>query len=277
MLAVMGLLLVSGIISPFYCSGQNQKAMVARFLTKLPSGRPENNGKLQKYRMTAVYSNMDIYGNFKGKTRVTGDYTRGYTDGSVQWNNVFISGSNSQYGTFAEGSRKDYMENFRYIPSDSMLSESAFKNFPSNPENIFARNLTWDMYSVEMFAWKYNDSLSLNKTYVIPVRGGFNMAEIGKYYHEAIELCWTGISVLNGELSAVIGYRALNNKLELTLPFVKSRGTEQYWGNTWISLKTKQVEYAEIYSATFQELEVQGMKDKMLMKTIRSIYVERIK
>ena len=46
-----------------------------------------------------------------------------------------------------------------------MLEADAFKNFPATPENVFARNLIWDMMSIERFAWNYSDSLKLNKPY----------------------------------------------------------------------------------------------------------------
>jgi hypothetical protein len=278
LLTIIGILILSGIMFPYNCLGQNQKVIVNKYLTKLPSGKPEDDGALQKYRMTAVYTNMDVYGKFTGKTKVTGDYTRGFKDGFAVWNNVFISDSKSQSEPFAEGNRQNYMENFKYIPSDNMLTEDAFKNFPSSTENVFARNLIWDMMSVELFAWRHNDSLKLNKTYILPdIKGEFNMAEIGKYNQESIQLCWTGISLMNNELCAVIEYRAMNNRLEIATGNIKTKGTEQYWGNTWISLKTKQVEYAEMYSCTFQEIEVQGMKDKFMIKTIRDLFVERIK
>lgn len=278
MLAVAGIIMFSGIISPYYCLGQNQKALVCKYLTTLPSGKPEDDGMLQKYRMTAVYTNMDIYGNFTGKTKVTGDYTRGFKGGYSLWNNVFVSDSKSKAEPFSEGKKQDFMENFKYIPSDSMMKEEAFKSFPTAIDNIFARNLIWDMMGVEIFAWHYNDSLKLNKVFVIPnVKGEFAMAEIGKYNHESIQLCWTGISFMNNELCAVIEYRALNNKVEITTGNIKTKGTEQYWGNTWISLKSKQIEFAQIFSSTFQEIEVQGMSNKFIAKTIRELKVERIK
>ena len=271
------ILALSGIFCTNLCNGQNQNAIVKKYLMNLPSGKPADNGNIQKYRMTAIYTNMDIYGNFSGKIRVSGDYTRGLPGGYVKWNNVSIAESNNQSDNFGEGKKQEFMENFRYIPSDSMLQESAFKSFPNSVDNIYSRNLIWDMMSIEMFAWRYNDSLKVNKPYVIPISGGFDMAEIGKYYHESIQVCWTGISMMNNELCSVIEYRAMNNRLEIAMENIKTKGTEQYWGNTWISLRTKQIEYAEMYGASFQEIEVQGMKDKFMIKTIRDLFVERIK
>jgi len=272
----MGLILPSLLI-PASCYGQNLNKLTREYMTALPAGRPADNGNLQKYRMIAVYKNMDIYGNFTGKTMVTGDYTRGYSGGYSQWANVSVSDSKDEAAPFGQGKKQEFMENFKYIPSSGMMNEESFKSFPTSIDNIFARNLIWDMLSVELFAWRYNDSLKINKVISLPdIKGEFDMAGIGKYNHASIQLCWTGISVRNGQLCAVIEYRALNNKVAIHVNNVNTKGTEQYWGNTWVSLKTRQIEFAEIYSATFQEIEVTGLKDKFMTKTIRELTVERI-
>jgi hypothetical protein len=272
-----GVLIISGILLPADCYSQNQKAVVKKYLTTLPSGKPENDGILRKYRMKAVYTSLDLYGNFTSKLMVSGDYTEGLKNNQVSWANVFISMSNEKSEMFNNGAKQDYMENITYVPSPKMLDKEAFKNFPSNTENIFARNLIWDMMTIEMFAWDYSDSLQLNKNYIIPeIRGAFEMADIGTYEHAGIQLCWTGISLMNNEICAVIEYRAIDNKIKMDIKEINTRGTEQYWGTTWISLKTRQIEYAEMYGGTIQEIEVKGMKDKFLNKTIRELWVERI-
>jgi hypothetical protein len=270
-----GVLILSAIAIPASGYGQNQKAVVKKYLTKLPSGKPEN--IMSKYRMTAIYTNMDLYGNFTNKMLVTGDYTRGLENDQVSWNNVIISGSNKKSEPFDGGVRQDYMENIMYVPSSKMLETDAFKNFPVNAENVFARNLIWDMMTIEMFAWDYSDSLKLNQKYVIPkITGEFNMADIGTYEHAGIELCWTGISLMNNKMCAVMEYRAIDNKLKITMEQINTSGTEQYWGTTWISLENKLIEYVEMYGGTIQEIEVKGLKDKLLIKTIRELWVEKI-
>ncbi|TFG41270.1 MAG: hypothetical protein E4H43_04580 [Bacteroidia bacterium] len=277
MLPVLGgILVISGILMPSVCFSQNQKT-VKQFLTALPSGKPDNDDILRKYRMSAVYTNLDLYGNFSSKTLVSGEYTEGSKNNTVSWNNVFIAASNEKTAPFGEGKKQDYMENITYVPSSKMLDAETFKNFPANFENVLARNLIWDMMSIEMFAWDYSDSLQLNKKYVIPKIGGeFDMAEIGTYEHAGIQLCWTGISFMNNEMCAVIEYRAIDNKLKITMDEINTKGTEQYWGTTWISLKSKQIEYAEMYGGTIQEIEVRGMENKLLFKTIRELWVEKI-
>jgi hypothetical protein len=266
-----GLLIVVSSVA----NGQKEKAFTKKYLTKIPSVKVSN--EPAKYRMTAVYTNRDLYGKFMDKKKITGDYTRGLENGFASWNNIFISSSSDFSKPFPSGTKQVYMENFKYVPSPEMLKADAFKDFPAGTETVFAKNLVWDMMMIENFAWDYSDSLKLNKTYIIPeISGKFEMADIGNYSHTTIQICWTGISQVNGKLCAVIEYRALDNKIELSMDQIKTKGTEQYWGTTWVALNDKQVEYAEIYGGTIQEIEVTGMKNKFLVKTIRELWVEKI-
>ena len=41
-------------------------------------------------------------------------------------------------------------------------------------------------------------------------------------------------------------------------------------------MKTKIIEQAIMYSGTIQEIEVKGMNNKFLVKTIRELYLEKI-
>lgn len=265
------------IIQADYAAGQSPDNCKS-YLNGLPKKMALEEKSPQKYLMTAEYFNKDIYGNLWGKVKATGEYTRGLEDGSVYWNNAFISQANNPSGMYQENVMQAHMENFRYVPSSEIVEESFFKDFPNDVANVYTRNLIWDMVAIEEYAWKYFDSLELNKTYCTPgIQGGFDMADIGAYNHEKVELIWTGISMINHTLCAVVEYRALDNKLELDLSEFKSRGSEAYWGKTWISLENKQIEYAEMFSLTIQEMEGAALPEKMMVSTKRAITVEKIK
>ena len=263
------------ILIPSIVKGQSEKAFVKKYLSEMPKIRMSKT--LQKYRMTAVYTNRDLYGNFTGKTLITGDYTRGLPGDSVTWNNVNISNSGNFSQPFPEGRKQEYMEGMKYLPSRKMLDKTSFNNFPAKTESVFAKNLVWDMMVIEEYAWNYADSLKLNSYFIIhPETGGFDMADVGKYLHDNIQIRWTGISEMNNVLCAVIEYRAIDNLLEINIDQIKGKGTEQYWGTTWVSLKNGSIEYADTYSGTIQEIQVKGMDNKFLVKTIREIRVDKI-
>jgi hypothetical protein len=269
-----GIIISLLILAPTLSNGQSEKAVIKKYLSELtnvPVGKP-----LQKYRMTAVYTNRDFYGIFTGKQKVSGDYTRGLENGFVSWNNTYVSGSNNFSEPFPAGTKQEYMENFKYIPSEKMLDAGTFKDFPPDPDAVYSRNLIWDMMAIEGFAWEYADSLALNDIYRIPeIKGEFSMADIGTYSHTEIQVCWTGISAIDGELCALIDFRALDNKIEMSMESMKTKGTEQYWGTIWVSLKTRLIESAVMYGATVQEIEIQGMTNKFLVRTVRELWVDK--
>ena len=103
------------------------------------------------------------------------------------------------------------------------------------------------------------------------------MADIGTYSHSEIRLCRSGISAIDGEICAVIEYNAPDNKVEISMPGLKTRGTEEYWGTIWVSLKTGLIASAVMFSGTVQEISVEGMKDSILIRTTRDLRVEKIR
>ncbi len=257
-------------------SGQSADAVIKRYLTVLASVPVSKS--MQKYRMTAIYTNRDLYGNFTGKIKISGDYTRRLKGDSCRWTNVFISTSDSFSGTFPEGIKQSYIEGFTYVPSEEMLKPSVFKDFPPDPVAVYSRNLIWDMMGIEYFAWDFTDSLSLNKIFHITGPGNeFAMADIGSYAHTEIQVCWTGISEVKDKLCAIIEFRAVDNRIEMNMDALKSKGTEQYWGTIWVSLTDRLIEHAEMYGGTIQEIEVTGMENKFLVKTIRELWVDKIR
>jgi hypothetical protein len=121
------------------------------------------------------------------------------------------------------------------------------------------------------------DSLKLNKPYEVgQINFEFDMAEIGKYKHNKVTICWKGISEINGELCAVLDFNAIDNILELTMDQINSKGTEQYWGTVWLSLMTRNIEQAYMYSGTILETDVKGLQNKLLIKTVRELDLVRI-
>ena len=270
-----GLIIILLFVMPSVMNAQNEKAFIKKYLKSIPAVKI--NSDPTRYRMTAIYTNRDLYGKFIDKKKISGEYTKGLENGFAAWNNVYIASSSDFSEPFSAGIKQEYIENFRYVPSSEMLSKGSFKTFPPSPESVFTKNLIWDMLMIENFARDYSDSLRLNKTYIIPeISGEFAMEDIGNYSHTSIQICWTGVSVVNGKMCAVLEYRALDNKIELSMDQLKTRGTEQYWGTTWVAIEDKQIEYAEVYGGTIQEIEVTGMQNKFLVKTIRELWVERI-
>ena len=252
-----------------------QQDVLVKYLDVLPKDLKLKEESAQKYRITADYFNGDIFGNFANKTRVTGDYTRGFKDGTVKWNKVKIANSNSREGSFENSVSQDYMENFTYVPSDKMLEASSFSSFP--PNSFHAKNLVWDMLAIETFAWVYFDSLELNQTFrPASLQDEISLAGDGTFKNRDIQLKWTGISQMNGELCSLIEYRTFDNPLVIDTEQIKIKGRSHYWGTIWVSLKDKQIEYAIMYEDVVMDMKTKSQTNGQLINTTREVRFEKI-
>jgi len=252
-----------------------QQDVVAKYLNVLPKDLKLEEQNPQKYKITADYFNGDIFGNFMNKTRVSGDYTRGFKDGTVKWNNVKIANGHVREGLFENAVSQDYMENFTYAPSDKMLEAASFSSFP--PNSFHTKNLVWDMLAIETFAWVYFDSLEINRTF----RPGNLKEEIplageGTFKNRDIQLKWTGISQMNEEVCALIEYRTFDNPLVVDTEQIKIKGRSHYWGTIWVSLKDKQIEHAILFEDVVMDMKMQGQANGQLINTTREISFEKI-
>jgi hypothetical protein len=277
---IIGLTLLTFMSWLNFACGQKHNN-VDQYLKALPTDLELKEPIPQKYLMTAVYYNKDIYGNFSDKTQVSGEYTRGLNDGYVKWNNIRIAGSNQPDGIFPEGQLQEYMEDFRYKPSVDMVGESAFAGFPiNNPYDFFAKNLVWDMMGFEAFAWVFNDSLRLNQDYApADLKGKVDLAGSGYFENKNIQLNWAGITRMNGELCAVIQFLAMDNPLEINSEIngaeISLKGRSHYWGNVLVSLEDKQIEGAILHEDVVMNMNIPGIQNG-LVNTTRELKLDKL-
>ena len=238
--------------------------------------RLQLNDELQKFVVTTDHFNFDMFGNFFNKQRIQGEYTRGLGNGQVKWNNVTMAFSMQKDGDFPVGNKIDYMEDFSYSPSEDMLHSDKFKDFGEN--SAFTKNLVWDMLGIEGFAWSAWDKLKLNVPYsATNFNGKMDLAGQGSFENKDMQLTWTGITVMNGELCALIDYRTFDNPLDYAAEGMSMKGRSHYWGTIWVSLEDKQIEHAVLYEDVMMEMLLPGQTTKQILDARREItYVREI-
>ena len=265
----IGLIIYSGSV---FCQKSIQ---VKNFSDSLPEIELRENAP-QKYLMVTDNQNYDIYGNFHEKTRISGEYMRGLKNDSVRWNNVRIAHSQSLDETFAEGEQQDYMENFSYVVSGEILNESYFKDIPEADLQI--KTLVWDMLTFEIFAWNYWDSLKLNQEYSpMEINAVVQIEGIGSIENKDIKITWTGITKKNAKLCAVIKYQAMNNPLIFNIHNTVIQGRSHYWGNIYVSLNDKQIEYGELNEDVLMDIKMKGQETGNKVYGVRNITLKKIR
>jgi len=258
----------------FISVGQSKKD-VNDYLLELPKDLKLNQNIKQTYLMTTNYVDYDMFGNFQKETRILAEYSCGLSDEKVKWNNVFISHRNQENTEFIDSKKMDVMEDFSYVPSDKMLNPESFPIFPSNTTQL--QNLVWDMMAFEIFAWEYFDSLKLNEEYIAAsANTEVDLAGSGTFENKDIRLLWNGVTKINDEICAVIEYIAMNNPLKIKNDFINIKGRSHYWGNVYVSLEDKQIEYAIMNEDVIMEIKFPGNEEIHNSNTTRKITLKKL-
>jgi hypothetical protein len=243
---------------------------------ELPQGLTVKEAGPQTYRFTCDYYYLDTKGNLVRRERVSALYTRGLPNGEVRWADVTVAEGKDWADTFGAPQKRGFMEGFTYrreATQEEMLSPEFFRGFP--PMAMQERNLVWDTAMLEGFGQGQFQNLALNKPYHLDLSAAIPLAGAGTFQHRDIQLTWMGISPRNGQECALIDYRAFFNRLNVSTPGLNLVGSSHYWGQIWVSLATKQIEYGTLYEAVMGELKLGGQETPQIVNVFRIGTFER--
>lgn len=224
------------------CRQQVIENATNEYPSELPKNLVLDNSIPQIYKFNLHWINRDLDGNMINNSTVTAEYTRGLEDNSVKWDkviNTFLIDSIRYEKQLTDLNGLTYK-----IIGDNFTKQEFFNNFPQ--ENIeLIRWFVQDAVGLEAFAWMYFDSLKLNQVFYPAFfrKQKANFENYGSFTNQDLSLCWTGISKRNNEICAVIHYQAMYNPFETNTEAMQLKGRSTYWGDIWISLSDKQIEY----------------------------------
>jgi hypothetical protein len=238
----------------------------------LPRGTAVKDRGPRTYRFIVDYTSADTRGRVIHRQRLAAEYTRGLPGGDAVWNKVTSIESAGAAELSGSAEKRDFMEGFRYHKSSATLTDTMkpdfFKGFP--PAAVLERNLVWDEEAMEMFGQDQFEHLKLNQPYRVLSAQEVDMPGVGKFQNRDVQLVWTGRSERNGQDCAVIEYRAYFNPLEIANGSMNLKGRSHYWGQIWVSLATKQIEYATIYEDVLGEMKWPGQDPPQVINVFRS-------
>jgi hypothetical protein len=241
----------------------------------LPHGTLVKDAGPRTYLFTVTYNMANTKGEITHRTRLTGDYTRGLPAGEVLWKNVALADADGATAQFAAAQKRDFMEGFRYRNDmASTMKPDFFKAFP--PTAVFERNLIWDTGMIEMFGQNFFEILKLNEPYHAAPNQDVNMPDVGTFRNRDVVLTWIGRSVRNGQDCALIRYEAFFNPLEIANGGMSLKGRSDYWGEIWVSLATKQIEYGTINESVVGEMKLPGQDTLQSVNVFRTGTLEPV-
>lgn len=278
---VVGSLLGQSLFVPFLAaqtvSAQTVSAQSVSAQTwTLPQGTTVKDNGPRTYKFTVDYNTANTRGETWMRQHLTGEYTRGLPGGEVMWKNVTQADAvGGATAPFAAAQKRDFLEGFRYQNDlASTLKPDFFKGFP--PTAVMERNLIWDTGMIEVFGQNFFDHLKLNEPYHVVSNQDVNMPDVGTFHNRDVVLEWIGRSQRNGQDCALIRYEAFFNPLEIASGGMTLKGRSDYWGQIWVSLATKQIEYGTINESVVGEMKLPGQDTTQVLNIFRSGSLEPI-
>jgi len=184
------------------------------------------------------------------------------------WKNVTQADAVGATAPFAPAQKREFMEGFRYgNDTASTLKPDFFKGFP--PTAVFERNLVWDTGMIEMFGQNYFAHLKLNVPYHAMTSEDVIMPDVGTFHNRDVVLTWIGNSQRNSLDCALVRYQAFFNPVEIASGGMTLKGRSDYWGEIWVSLATKQIEYATLHEVVVGEMKLPGQDTTQVIDVFR--------
>lgn len=256
--------------------GQSLPAQTLQQTWTLPQGTSVKDSGPRTYRLTVEYTTANSQGVTMRRQRVTGDYTRGLAGGEVVWNKVTEAVAEGAKAPFGAPEKREFMEGFRYRNDlVSSVKPEFFKGFP--PMAVLERNLVWDTGMMESFGQNFFEHLKLNEPFHTLSDEDIRLPDVGTFHNRDVTLEWIGRSLRNGQECAIIKYQAFFNPLEVAVGGMSLKGRSDYWGEIWVSVGTKQIEYATIYESVVGEMKPPGQDTTQLIHVFRSGDLELVK
>ncbi len=235
----------------------------------LPQGTTVKDSGPRTYRFSVDYNTANTKGELVYRQRVTGEYTRGLPKGEVMWKNVTLANAVGATASFDAPQKSEFMEGFRYRNDmASTMTPDFFKGFP--PTAVMQRNLVWDTGMIEMFGQNHFDQLKLNEPYQILSNQDVNIPDVGTFRNHNVVLEWIGRSQRNGQECALIQYQAFFNPVQIATGGMTLTGRSDYWGEIWVSLETRQIEYSTLNESVVGEMKLPGQDTVQVLNIFRS-------
>jgi len=235
----------------------------------LPSDQAVIDAGPRTYRFTVDYLMADPQWVIVRRQRISGEYTRGLAGGEVEWKNVAQSEAEGPGGPFGAAQARPFMEGLRYRNDLGLtMQPEFFKAFPATA--VYERNLVWDTGMLELFGQGFFAKLKLNEPYRALSDQQVTMPGLGVFHNRDVVLEWVGYSRRNGQDCALIDYRAFLNPLHVAAGGLTLRARSDYWGQIWVSLQTRQIEYGTLYENVSGEMQMPGQATPQPLSVFRS-------
>jgi hypothetical protein len=268
------------IISVFFAkhSFAQKNTVDTYFLLKPTQIKPTKSGPV-KYEVSLKWQNLDaINGNKINCNAVKATYIAGLENDSVSWKDVSLSQINDFRQSQFNGINLPAFNNFTYkVDEANFLTEDFYKNIPQEQKDL-AKWLVSDAVQMQGLAWYIFDSLEFNKVFIPKFLENYDIKfkDWVTFSSRYQKLIWSGITKYNNEVCAIVKFESLYNPVSIENAELSVKGRSLYYGEIWISLKDKQVEYATMVEDVIMKLKGPSFPQEQLFDLQREVVFKKV-
>lgn len=257
-----------------------QKSDVDKYLSQKPSEIKVKIPGIQEYAVILKWQNLDAIGGDKFNCNaVKATYMVGLENDSIGWKDVNMAQITDFQQENFNGTYLPSFNDFKYKVSETnFLKEDFYKNLPTEQRDL-AKWLVSDAIQMQGLAFYVFDSLEFNKEFV-PKFMDNNDVEFENWVtftSRYQKLIWSGITKHNNEVCAIVKFESLYNPLKIENNQMSVKGRSLYYGEMWISLKSKQLEYAVMAEDVIMKLKSTSFPEEQLIDLQREIVFNKVK
>jgi len=273
----LNLILMLSVLTAKCLFGQTNN--IENYFSKQPLMIESKTSARQEYEVILKWQNLDpMNGNKINCNAVRAAYVAGLENGYVSWKNVCLAQINNIRQKQFDGTALPAFNNFSYKANNlDFLKADFYKNIPPDQQDL-AKWLVSDAVQMQGLAAYVFDSLEFNKEFNPKFLENYdikfeNWVTFSSRYQKLI---WSGISKYNNKICAIVKFESYYNPVEMNNPEMTFKGRSLYWGEIWISLEDKQVEYATMVEDVIFRLKSAAFPQEQLLDLQREITFNKI-
>ncbi len=237
-----------------------------------------DNQSLQDYEVTLKWQNLDaLNGTTFNCNVVLANLTVDPENNITRWQDARLA----SIGDFREEPENTVslsaLDGFEYESfTDDFLQEDFFDDIAPELRDL-AKWLVSDAMQMQGLAVYVMDSLTFGQEFIPVLLEDYeiefqNWVSFSSRYQE---LKWSAITKHNDEVCAVIKFESEYNPVSAETPAMSFKGRSLYYGEMWVSLHDKQLEYAIMFEDVIMKLESDAFPGGQLIDLQREIVFEK--
>lgn len=237
-----------------------------------------DNKSLQKYDVSLKWQNLDaLNGTTFNCNVVLANLIIAPDKNITRWQDAKLA----SIGDFSEEPESTVdlpaLDGFEYESfTDDFLQEDFFDDIAPELRDL-AKWLVSDAMQMQGLAVYVMDSLTFGQEFIPVLLEDYeiefqNWVSFSSRYQK---LAWSAITKHNDEICAVIKFESEYNPVSADTPAMSFRGRSLYYGEMWVSLHDKQLEYAIMFEDVIMKLESDAFPGGQLVDLQREIVFEK--